>query len=101
MRKVKDLKKGDVIFTWDVFSEIKKYTVLQLCVSMNDASRYRVLIVDDCNNTHYLTAQGEDNVIKGALPATVYLDKELLLDKMSEIEQKIRNDRSILFTINY
>lgn len=98
MKKVKDLKKGNVVYTWDVFSEIKKYTVLQLCVCMSDASRYRVLIMDNCNNTHCLTAQGEANVIKGALPVTVYLDKELLLGKMSEIEQKIRDDRSILFT---
>ena len=98
MKKIKDLKKGDIVYTWDVFSEIKEYTVLQLCVSMRDASIYRVLIIDDCNNTHCLTAQGEANVIKGALPATVYLDKELLLDKMSEMEQKIRNDKSILFT---
>lgn len=98
MKKVKDLKKRDVVYSWDVFSEIKKYTVLQLCVCMSDASIYRVLIVDDCNNTYCLTSQGEANVIKGALPTTVYLDKELLLDKMSEIEQKIRNDRSIVFT---
>lgn len=98
MKKIKDLKKGDVVYTWDVFSEIKEYTVLQLCVCMSDASRYRVLIVDDCNNTHCLTAQGEANAINGALPATLYLDKELLLDKMSKMEQKIRNDKSLLFT---
>ena len=97
MRKIKDLKKGDVVYTWDVFSEIKEYTVLQLCVSMRDANRYRVLIVDGCNNTHCLTAQGEANAINGALPATLYLDKEFLLDKMSKMEQKIRNDKSLLF----
>jgi hypothetical protein len=98
MKKVKDLKKGDIVYTWDVFSEIKEYTVLQLAVCMSDANKYRVLIADDCNNTHCLTTQGETNVIKGALPATVYLDKELLQDKMSEIEQKIRKDRSIVCT---
>lgn len=98
MKKVKDLKIGDVIYAWDVLSDIKEYTVLQLCVCMSDTNRYRVLIMDNCNNTHCLTSQGEANVIKGALPTTVFLDKEHLLNKISEIEQKIRNDRSILFT---
>lgn len=98
MKKIKDLKKGDIVYTWDLFSEIKEYTVLQLCVCMSDESRYRLTLKDDSNNIYNLTAQGDADIIVDALSHTLYTDKEKLLNRQSEMIQIVKNSRTRLIT---
>lgn len=98
MKKIKDLKIGEIVYTWDPFSEIKEYTVLQLCVCMSDENKYKLTLKDNSNNIYNLTAQGDADIIVDALSHTLYTDKEKLLNSQSEVIQIIKNSRTRLIT---
>ena len=98
MKKIKDLKKGEIVYTWDPFPEIKEYTVLQLCVCMSDENKYRLTLKDNSNNIYNLTAQGDADIIVDALSHTLYTDKEKLLNGQSEVIQIVKNSRTRLIT---
>lgn len=98
MKKVKDLKVGDILYRWDILSGLTKFEVKDILVSMKDSDKYKLDIRNSKNPDSFLkiTTQGEVSYIENIAFGTLYLNKESILEKICELEEQIRDAKKQL-----
>lgn len=98
MKKVKDLKIGDILYRWDILYGLIEFEVKDILVSIKDSNKYKLDIRNSKNPDAFLkiTTPGDASYIENIAFGTLYLNKESILEEICEFEEQIRNAKERL-----
>lgn len=98
MKKVKDLKVGDILYKWNILHGLIEFEVKSICVSMKNSDKYKLDIRYSKNPGAPLkiTTSGEESYIESVALGTLYLNKESIMENICELEEQIRDEKERL-----